>query len=78
MGDSRLAHQRGVGREPLDQRIAGSLQHALLVRAVGEDFYSQLIDGDAHKNCPRQKSPDLAAGRRAVQSIPVASTAARD
>ncbi len=36
--DARLPHERGVGREPLDQRVRRELEHRLAVGPVGKNL----------------------------------------
>ncbi len=46
VGDPGLAHQRGVRREALDERIAIQRQHAGGVGSVREDLDAGVLDAD--------------------------------
>jgi len=42
--DARLAHERRVGGQTLDDRVGIQFEHPFFVRAVGEDFYFQVFE----------------------------------
>jgi hypothetical protein len=41
---SHLPHERGVGGHALDERIRIQLEHSRFIRAVGENFYLQILE----------------------------------
>src|SRR6185295_531102 len=56
-----LAHERGIGREALDQGVLEHLQHAGLIGAVGEELYLELHE-------LARMMPDASRRPEAIQS----------
>ena len=59
VGDADLAHQRRVGREARDARVAVQREHAVEVGPVRKDLYAQSLDAGR-----RRESGRLRNGRR--------------